>query len=202
MTQLPTAPPTAVRDSFAVVFEQPAYDRSLRETLWSRLLAWFGEWFERLREAMSASPAAYWTARALLVLVALAVVGRLAYVLWSRFAGGEHARLGRMRAAAGGADPWASAQREAAAGRYTEAAHLLYQAILVVLAGRERLRLHPSKTVGDYARELRARSSSAFPGYREFARAYETVVYGLQHCDRERWERLQALAVAITGPRG
>ncbi len=127
----------------------------------------------------------------------------MALVLWRRFGGDERARLAQRHAAgAVGGDPWARAQQEAAAGRYTDAAHLLYQAILVALAGRERLRLHPSKTVGDYARELRARSSSAFPGYREFARLYETVVYGLQHCDRERWERLQALALAITGPRG
>lgn len=123
-------------------------------------------------------------------------------MLWQRFGGGERARIARARAVGGAGDPWLRAQQEAAAGRHTEAAHLLYQAILVALAGRERLRLHPSKTVGDYARELRARSSSAFPGYREFARLYETVVYGLQHCDRERWERLHALAAPIAGPPG
>lgn len=151
---------------------------------------------------MGASPAAQWGARAAIAVVVALLVARVAMVLWARFGGDERARLARRRALGEAGDPWAEAQREAAAGRYTDAAHLLYQAILVALAGRERLRLHPSKTVGDYGRELRARSSSAFPGYRDFARLYETVVYGLQHCDRERWERLQALAGAITGARG
>jgi hypothetical protein len=56
--------------------------------------------------------------------------------------------------------------------------------------------------VGDYARELRRNSSSLFSRYREFARSYETVVYGLGTCDRERWERLDALARDIVVPRG
>lgn len=170
--------------------------------MWDRITSWVGGLLDRLFDAIGGSPAAQWGARATVVVVVGLLLARVAYVLWERYAGGGHARLGRVRAAGGGGDPWLRAQQEAAAGRYTEAAHLLYQAILVALAGRERLRLHPSKTIGDYARELRARSSGAFPGYREFARTYETVVYGLQHCDRERWERLHALALAITGPRG
>ena len=196
--QRAAAPAEAVRDSFAAVFQSPAYDRSLRETLWSRVVAWFTEWYQRLSEAMGASPAAYWTARVLLVLVAAAIVARLGYVAWARWRARDPLRAAALaRRGGAGGDPWERAQAEAAAGRYTEAAHLLYEALLRALAGRERLRLHPSKTAGDYARELRSRASPAFPSFREFARGYETVVYDLQHCDRERFEQLRRLAAPL-----
>jgi len=51
-------------------------------------------------------------------------------------------------------------------------------------------------------RDLRARSSSLFGRFRDFARSYETVVYGLGTCDRERYERLRALAAPIVQPAG
>jgi hypothetical protein len=96
-------------------------------------------------------------------------------------------------------DPWALAQRLAADGNYTDAAHALYQGLLLLLARYDHLRLHESKTVGDYARELRQRSSQRFAPFRDFARTYEVVVYGLGTCDRDRYDRLERLAEAITG---
>lgn len=195
--------PTAVRDTLAAVFRQPAFDRAVRDTLWRRFTSWLDGILDRLGLAASESEVLRWGARALLVVLALLVVGRVAMLLWARRERLALARGGWVPTAHGGArDPWAQAQQEAAAGRYTEAAHLLYQALLAALAGRERLRLHPSKTVGDYGRELRRRSSAAFPTYRDFARDYETVVYDLQRCDRERWERLHALARPLVQPHG
>ncbi|HEU4631380.1 MAG TPA: DUF4129 domain-containing protein [Gemmatimonadaceae bacterium] len=194
----------AVRDTLAAVFRDHAYARGTRATIWHHIVSWLDAVLSRLFAAIGDSAGARWTARVLLVTVALLVAGRLLYLAWAGWQerGAPH-RLGAGRLAVRGAgDPWQRAQREAAAGRYTEAAHLLYQALLTMLAGRERLRLHESKTVGDYARELRARSSTAFEGFRDFARVYETVVYGLQYCDRERYERLRALALALGGPRG
>ena len=193
--------PEAVRDTIAAVFRQPAFERSLRETLWRRLLSWFGGLLDRIGNAMAESPVALWTARVLLAAAIAVVVGRAAYLLWAWWRQRERvATLGPgARRAAG--DPWLRAQQAAAAGDYTAAAHLLYQALLQLLAGRERLRLHPSKTVGDYTRELRARSSSAFPAFRDFARDYEIVVYDLQECDQQRYERLRALAGPLAGAR-
>ena len=46
-------------------------------------------------------------------------------------------------------------------------------------------------------RELRARSATVFTRFRDFARAYETVVYGTGVCDQERYEKLQRLALPI-----
>lgn len=194
----------AVRDTLAAVFRQPAFDRSIRQTLWRRFLTWLDSIFDWMGAAAGESVLLRWGARVALVLLALLVVGRLVQLIWAhraRLAVAGRGGFGGARGAAAG-DPWTRAQRAAGEGRYTEAAHLLYQALLTALAGRERLRLHPSKTVGDYGRELRRRSSPAAPVYGEFARAYETVVYDLQACDRERWERLHALAAPLVRPHG
>ena len=195
---------SAVRDTLAAVFRDPAYDRNLRESLWQRFAAWLARWFSELRELLAGSPRLGWALIVLATLLVLAIVARAVYLARVRAArraaldlgeaGGAHSR------AAG--DPLQLAQRAAAAGDYTAAAHLLYRALLEAVARRERIRLHPSKTVGDYGRELRQRSSSLFTRYRDFARSYETVVYGLGTCDRERWERLDALARDVVTPRG
>jgi hypothetical protein len=97
-------------------------------------------------------------------------------------------------------DPWSASQQLAAAGDYTSAAHALYAALLESAARAEHIRLHPSKTVGDYVRELRVRSSSLFARFREFARSYEVVIYGVGSCDEARYQRLLALAVPIVRP--
>jgi hypothetical protein len=117
----------------------------------------------------------------------------------------DTASLRRKRAAAGGGgstlrDPWETAQELAERGEYTEAAHALYAALLEAVARDEPVRLHASKTAGDYARELHRLNSSRFGGFREFARAYETVVYGLRACDRARYMRLLALASPLVFP--
>ena len=99
-------------------------------------------------------------------------------------------------------DPWITAQALAAEGNFTMAAHALWLALLDGLATREEVRLHPSKTIGDYLRELRARSSALLPTVRDFARLYEMVAYGFRECDAARYERLHALATAVIRPNG
>lgn len=94
-------------------------------------------------------------------------------------------------------DPWLVARQLAAEGRYTEAAHALYLALLARVAARVPLRLHASKTAGDYARELRKIAPSVFGPFREFARSYEVVVYGLGECDEARFNGLIDLAGRI-----
>jgi hypothetical protein len=192
-------PADAIRDTIATVFRHSSYDRSFRETLLSRVAAWLAAILERLREVVSGSPVAYWVSIAILASLAALVVGRIAYVAYARReAGSAGGRRGRRGGAGTEDDAWTAAQELSAGGRYTEAAHALYRALLHWLAARERLRLHPSKTAGDYARELRARSSGAFARFRDFARAYDVVAYGLGSCDRARYERLHALALAVT----
>jgi hypothetical protein len=66
--------------------------------------------------------------------------------------------------------------------------------VLLSLARNERLRLDPSKTSGDYARDLRARASSSYQPFRSFARRFDVAVYGHGGCDAALITDLRALA--------
>ena len=134
---------------------------------------------------------------AAIILVILSVVAHLFLTVYIPGAGrsARWAMRGARGAEAG--DPWALAQRLAAEGRYTEAAHALYGALLARVAARVTLRLHPSKTAGDYARELRRAAPSIYGPFREFARSYEVVIYGIRECDRPRFDGLIDLAGRI-----
>jgi hypothetical protein len=179
------------------VFRAPDFSRSLRETLLDQIGQWLlaaVRWFSRAAGESPLLQYALWGGTLLLV---GALVARAAYVAAaSARTGARRAALGE-RAGAESVDAWRAAQAEAAAGRYTEAAHLLYRALLETVSAHEQVRLHPSKTVGDYVRELRTRRSAAFAPFRDFARAYETVVYGARSADRQRYETLFALATPL-----
>jgi hypothetical protein len=183
------------------VFRQAAYVRQQPSWLARKIAEffdWLGSKLHFARDARHTSPVAYWTVITVAALVATAVIARLWYVGYQRRKRGIAARPAARGAAAGfGRDPWAAAQQHAAAGDFTAAAHALYAALLAAIARRGLVRLHPSKTAGDYVRELRARSASVLGGFRDFARAYDVVVYGSGECDRERYERLQQLAIPI-----
>jgi hypothetical protein len=55
--------------------------------------------------------------------------------------------------------------------------------LLVRLSRRERLRLHPSKTSGEYARELQTIGSPSHVPFRRFGRQYDRVLFGSGRCD-------------------
>ena len=189
-----------MRDAIRAVFAQRAYDRSVLTSIWDRLLANFLRWLGEILGAVSRSGAAHQAAIVVIVLLLVIIAVRIVLALMS----GDLVlrRVGPGWTASGkGGDAWADAQRLAAAGRFTDAAHALYAALLRALAARDQVRIHPSKTVGDYTRELRRRSSALVTPYREFARSYEVVIYGLGHCDRERYDRLYALARTMLPPR-
>ncbi|HEY7896613.1 MAG TPA: DUF4129 domain-containing protein [Gemmatimonadaceae bacterium] len=186
------------------VFHDPEYRRlTLGQTLWhwflgllSRVFDYLAAWFEHLR----ASPGAFWLLVAIVVALVLAIVIR-SVMLW-HLRRTEVAR-GTIWGAMGGArgeDPWTAAQTLAAVGDYTSAAHALYAAMLESAARQHEIRLHPSKTVGDYVRELRTRSSSLFGRFREFGRSYEVVIYGIGRCDAERYQHLHTLAMPVVRP--
>ncbi|HKV52970.1 MAG TPA: DUF4129 domain-containing protein [Gemmatimonadaceae bacterium] len=186
------------------VFHDPEYRRlTLGQTLWhwflvllTRAFDYVASWYERLR----ASPGTFWFLVTIVAALVLAVVTR-SVMLW-RMRRTDVAR-GMIWGAMGGArgeDPWAAAQALAASGDYTSAAHALYAAMLESAARQNQIRLHPSKTVGDYVRELRTRSSSLFGRFREFGRSYEVVIYGIGACDAERYQHLHTLAMPVVHP--
>ena len=191
-------PDSVIADTASAVFAAEGFARA-RPSLLERAYLWLRDFLAPAGEVSAGSGAVFWALAAAGALIVVLVVGRTAYLarlrrsLLASERGAGPARDGRGRAA----DPWRAAEDLAAAGEFTDAAHSLYLALLEAVARRERLRLHPAFTVGDYVRALRSRSSSLFARFREFAMSYETVVYGIGVCDRERYERLRTLALPI-----
>lgn len=185
----------------AAVFRQAAFVS--RQPSWiarkvNELFEWLGDLFRRFGHSRGTNPILFWSVTTVVIAVAIAIIARLAWVSYNRRRQGIDARPELLSAAQGShGDAWALAQQHAARGDFTAAAHALYLALLGAIARRGLIRIHPSKTVGDYVRELRSRSASVFTRFREFARAYETVVYGTGVCDQERYETLQRLAMPI-----
>jgi hypothetical protein len=167
-----------------------------------------GRLWRALRGPALTTPAAFWIAAGVAVLLVAYAVTRAVQRREVR------ARTAGARTGAAAGDPRQAAEAAAARGDYAAAAHHLYAAVLAALAARGLVRLHPANTAGDYARELRraprtlrgtrpadpglagARAAASGP-YAAFARGYETVVYGPHAPDRVRYEALRAAAAPL-----
>lgn len=197
-------PDSAIARATHAVFLDPAYGHAtLRQRAWSflsellhRVLSWLGSLFGALRDS---SPAV-WVAIALAAALFLAVLAGVVIEWRERRLDAARARQAERATAVRWDDPWRASQDLAARGDFTQAAHALYAALLDSAARRQQVRLHPSKTVGDYARELRMRSSALLERFRAFAGVYEVVVYGLGQCDAARYQRLLELAGPAVRP--
>ena len=169
-------PPGVVHDTVAAVARQVMYQRGLRNSIGERLLEWLSQLIERFFRAFGGTGVPRAIGFSIVTLIVLLVIAR---VVMAASARDDGARLGRRRSRVErGEDPFAAVERLASEGRFEDAAHALYRGVLLALARSERLRLDPSKTSGDYARELRARSSSAHQPFRAFARRFDVAVYG------------------------
>lgn len=200
-------PDSTIRHTVDAVFRQPEFNRF---SLWQKILGWVGEVWSRvaalldpLFSSLRRSTPLFWTVIVVLAALVVAIIARAVY-LWHvrRVEGAAALRRDAAPHLRYGQDPWTAAQDLAARGEFTEAAHALYAALLESAARQQQIRLHPSKTLGDYVRELRVRSSGLFTRFREFARSYEVVIYGIGHCDEARYQRLHALAIPIVRPNG
>lgn len=195
---LRTWPAGAVHDTVSAVMQTAPFRRQLQDTVFQRLMSWLGQgirWVLRQFEGIPGGrTAVYW----LLALLVAALVLKVVLAARARDPEAEgFVMRGRARA---GEDPWRAAERLAAAGDHEGAAHALYRGVVASVAERERLRLHPSKTSGDYARELRARGSSAHQPFRAFARRFDTAIYGHGRIDAELVRDLLQLAGPLRTP--
>ena len=111
-----------------------------------------------------------------LAVLALLLVARLLLDLRAELDGTTVARS--RRGSVRVSDPWSEAERLAQAGAFTAAAHALFLALLGTLGARGEVRLHASKTAGDYARELRRRNAPSAPSFQSFRARYDRAVYG------------------------
>jgi hypothetical protein len=185
-------PPDAVHDTVDVVVRGAAFQRSLQSSLAERLMRWLGEWMGRVVHFLDGKASVRAIALGIAAMLALLVVARL--VLAARARDDDAFAASGARRARPGGDSWRDADRFAADGRFEEAAHALYRGVLASLAQTERVRLDPSKTSGDYARELRARGSASHAPFRAFGRRFEVAVYGHGGCDAALIDDLRRLA--------
>jgi hypothetical protein len=184
--------PAAVHDTVEAVVRGAAFRRSLQTSVAERLLRWLGEWMSRVSDFLRSAPSARTIALGAVAALVLVVVVRLVVAARARDADAlATARRGRGVATE---DPWSEAERLAAAGLFEEAAHAVYRGVLSGLARRERLRLDPSKTSGDYARELRRRGTPSYGAFRTFVRRFDVAVYGFGGCTAESVAELRRLA--------
>jgi uncharacterized protein DUF4129 len=174
-------PASAVHDTLAAIMRQGAYQRAQTRSFADRIMSWIAEQLQWLFAGVRAIPGGKYIALIAAILLVVVVIARL--ILGARGDDEEFARARASRQAKVYTDPWREAERAAAEGRFTDAAHALNAAVIQRVTRRERLRFHTSKTHGDYARELRATHSSAYGPFREFGRLYDRVIYGRGECD-------------------
>jgi hypothetical protein len=184
--------PDAVHDTLQAVVRGAAFRRSLETSVAERLLQWLSESLSRVAHFLRGAPSARTLALGVVAALVLVVVVRLVVAARARdadaLATARGGRIGVME------DPWSEADRLVADGRFEEAAHALYHGVLSGLARRERLRLDPSKTSGDYARELRRRGAPSYAAFRTFVRRFDVTVYGYGGCTAQSLAELRRLA--------
>lgn len=185
-------PSAAVHDTVQAVLRDPAYRRSLRGSVADRIMIWLVDAIRQLSRMVQHAPSARTVTLTILALLVLFVVARL--ILSARARDARAKAFARARTPGASTDPWRVAERLASENRYEEAAHALYHAVLAALTQAERVRLHPSKTSGDYARELRRRGAVSFTPFRAFARRFDEAVYGHGRCDASAFAELRALS--------
>jgi hypothetical protein len=174
-------PAPAVHDTVAEIARQSAYDRSVGNTLWQDFWRAVGRALNAIFEFFRGSAAGR---NITLLLVALAVAAVIIhFVLAALAARNNPADAGARPARERNADAWREAERLAAAGQFTDAAHALLAALLSGFAQRGEVRLHASKTAGDYARELARRGSPSRAAFQQFRRRYDGVIFGTGTCD-------------------
>ena len=169
-------PADAVHDTVAAVFRTAPFQRDLQATLLARLVRWLGEAFAWIARTLEGLPGGRSAVVWITALVCVAIAARL--LIAARLRDPAAPSRGGPRRAARGQDPWLAAERLAASGDHGAAAHLLYRGVLESLARDVRMRLDPSRTSGDYARELRRTASDVEAIFRAFAQRFDDVVYG------------------------
>jgi hypothetical protein len=163
----------------------------------SRLLGWLGRVLNDLFGFFRGSAPGRTITYVLIGLLVFLVVARL--VIAARTNRDDRILTKSRGSRARTTDPWSDAQQFAAAGRYTDAAHALFSALLDRFAAQGDVRLHASKTAGDYARELRRRRSPGVEGFQAFRSRYDRIVYGAGECTSDDYESLLRHARTLVG---
>lgn len=197
-------PRTAIHDTVATIVQQAAYRRNVASSLLDRILQWLWDTLANLIDGLRGVPHGRVVATVAFVVVLVLVSARMLYSARLRSIEAGESLIGFSSGRSMG-DPWREAEQLASSGKYTEAAHALYRAALAMLEAKGLVRLHESKTSGDYARELRRRGAPAWAPFRRFGARYDRIIYGTGTCDAVEYGTLlddaRALAAARDGER-
>lgn len=186
----PTWTDQAIRDSIATIAQAPEFRRDLGDSLIAKGLRWLFDHVARLFAFISDTPyGRVITVALVLVAIALIIVRLIIGIRAERMA---RKPLGFRNAGAGGTTHLANAERLAAAGDYTAAAHALFSSLLAAGASRGEFRVHPSKTTGDYVADLRRRHTEWLRPFQSFRRRYDRVIYGDMQCSAEDYQALRS----------
>ena len=184
--------PAAIGDTIARIVLERGYYRNVTSTLLSRGLEWLSRTLRDLFLQAAGSRGTYLVSLSLIALVIIAAIARSVIVARAR-----RQAAARRVSEASADDLLAQARGLAAQAAFVQAAHLLYAAVVTRLVESKQVRRHPSKTVGDYFRDLRAAGLPSASAYRAFARTYEIVAYGDGVCDAVRYAHLEQLAAPL-----
>lgn len=185
----------AIHDIVAEIVRDRGYRRSVLGSVFGRVAMAIYEALNWLEKTVQRIPGGRTTVITVITVIALLIVARILLASEWRNEGLARRRAGTGKA--GRFDPWSEAERLAASGDYTAAAHALYQAVLRRVAGSERIRLHASKTSGDYWRELRRRGSPVAGAFRIFGRRFDRVIFGVGECSPEEFDAMLREAYAV-----
>jgi hypothetical protein len=185
-------PAAAVRDTISRIVLERGYRENLTATLFSRIWDWLSRLLSDLFEQASGSRGTYMISLSLIAIVIAASIIRTIMVARAR-----REAASRREVPITADEQLAQARSLSAQGAFVDAAHLLHAAVVTRLVERKRVRRHPSKTVGDYGRDLRAAADELAPSYAAFARVYDVVAYGDGQCDSKRYAHLESLAAPM-----
>lgn len=191
----PAGPWTArqIHDTVARIAAEPAYGSSPRQSLLGRFLRYLWARFEAFLSFFEGSVNARVALIAAVLLVAAMIAARV--IVARRLAEDRRRRGLGVRANRGErADYWIIARDEAAHGRYADACHAVYAAVLDTFAREGIVTFHPSKTSGDYSRELRRAGVPVVSDFRSFTRQFDRVIFGEISVSADDYTRLRALA--------
>jgi hypothetical protein len=190
----------AVHDTVAAIARQTAYERTMGESAWQRISQWIWRAIQSLFDFFRGSQTGRHVTVALVVLLVVAIAVHFILAAHAARSDVVAADAGPSRGRA--TDAWREAERLAAGGRYTEASHGLLLALLSAFAQRGEVRLHASKTAGDYARELARRGSTSRGPFQQFRRRYDAVIFGTGTVDADEYAALLRDAAPILSRAG
>lgn len=154
---MPQSP--AARDSLRAVldsvFRDPAYRWREPEDFWAPIRRAWAALLDGVAELARSHPTALTAITWVLIAILVAVFVHAGWVVWQMVRGATASADAPVAVPPPRGADWyrADAERLAGAGRYREAMQADFTAVVLTLDARRRLRFHPSKTPGEYARE-------------------------------------------------